>query len=1120
MKFSNNLPKNLEKTISDLARAREKAAKQKYLLDLGESLVMHLCSFVLGEYKNSGLTSLELEKSFLRNSKNIAFGIYLGWLRESSKFLNAQKCPSEIHELLHGSHDFVELWEYNSVYSAMKTEIELGSNDYQQSIEKALKNNPSKVNLLKFFDLFIELRNRVAHPHKEVKGKIISWPFSEEYFDTTNPYLEQALRKVINELSKIWEFRQYVVESNEEGLLTLKHEDSGEYSEFEKKTDFSEGVRVFANSSNTVLLSDWKLLIKAGDEAIEKIRQEEELLRNKATIEDLKESIVAALDDQQISLDELNFFESLGKTKMGLSKEQIKQLILEVANGMGIEDPFPEVDKRFIEVIDNAITTKTYNEFLLKLTGQQYGVDSNAFDKVFLERTFTLGVDPDEIRKNKVLQFTVAELTAFQGLMAAHKWLLSMGVFRKFTKESIFKIKDDSYQFGTKEYWHRTSFLALDSFVKTRLQKLVLDEELEWDTKQNNWQIGVMTGYAWCTFYPKNLPSKKILALHFSLYSSGDAAVGYLPDWKDYKDIKNYGLLLNVFVEHLKSFALEYAEDLKRYPNLVLWDSLNNNTYYSFTESINRFPWFYDHIYGFEQIQFYHTAQEITTNPSLLIDSFDISFNLFKGLFEAVNRDYMNMLNNEYLIDKYYLLIKEKLDSIENLLVAYGLCDSENLEQDSKALDDDEIALELQEEFEDKESINELKGSVHLGYFAREFRPKVKGYPVSISFQIKQDYLNNKLKYLIYVSCAGYLQNEIHRPIEQVLENLENLSFDNAEFYFKRSKFLVKLSIDELEYFDPIPLTQFFLRSLAEECAQTYTSFLGLKINNTYLIQFEDFFTKELDRATTILSPLFSNVINCERNWMKGNRFLDYVYSSKGVSHSIGWGLDFTNEQLFGGVIMHVGNSLKGALLMEQMEQMATTQKDWKFITKGASEVTNFYWVLDNNLPCIFSASSENNRNHKANHAFLNNQKTYWAAAKQDLKQWWQVELPETMTISKLLMKGSPHGKSFVKRFNLMYSVDKKNWQNVNDIEGLNDGFSCLEFTFENPFNAKYIRVLPTDFVGFPGFRIDFCAKKIVPSKIELQWLVPIASENDFTLLVNEFEEKINQLKAFKGLGV
>jgi hypothetical protein len=39
MQITNHLPKALEKTIQDLARSREKAAKQKYLIDLGEVLV-------------------------------------------------------------------------------------------------------------------------------------------------------------------------------------------------------------------------------------------------------------------------------------------------------------------------------------------------------------------------------------------------------------------------------------------------------------------------------------------------------------------------------------------------------------------------------------------------------------------------------------------------------------------------------------------------------------------------------------------------------------------------------------------------------------------------------------------------------------------------------------------------------------------------------------------------------------------------------------------------------------------------------------------------------------------------------------------------------------------------
>ena len=70
MNHSTQLPKNFEKALNELARAREKAAKQKYLLDLGESLVMHLCSFVLGEYKATDETFIDLEKSFIKNSKN------------------------------------------------------------------------------------------------------------------------------------------------------------------------------------------------------------------------------------------------------------------------------------------------------------------------------------------------------------------------------------------------------------------------------------------------------------------------------------------------------------------------------------------------------------------------------------------------------------------------------------------------------------------------------------------------------------------------------------------------------------------------------------------------------------------------------------------------------------------------------------------------------------------------------------------------------------------------------------------------------------------------------------------------------------------------------------------
>ena len=63
-----DLPKNFRDVLEDIERCREKSARQKYLLDLSEGLLIHVCAFVLGEYKYSGISSLELEKLLLKNN--------------------------------------------------------------------------------------------------------------------------------------------------------------------------------------------------------------------------------------------------------------------------------------------------------------------------------------------------------------------------------------------------------------------------------------------------------------------------------------------------------------------------------------------------------------------------------------------------------------------------------------------------------------------------------------------------------------------------------------------------------------------------------------------------------------------------------------------------------------------------------------------------------------------------------------------------------------------------------------------------------------------------------------------------------------------------------------------
>jgi hypothetical protein len=1120
MEIMAKLPKSIEKTINDLARAREKAAKQKYLLDLGESLVMHLCAFVLGEYKDKNITSVDLEKSFLKNSKNVSFGIYLGWLRESSKFLNQHKEPSIIQNLLHNSNELYELSYFIKIFEKLKVFIEEGHSDSLKSLveESIGKDNLAKTNLLAFFDSFIQLRNRVAHPHKEVKGKMVVWPFSESYFDATNAHLENALKRVISELNHIWEFKQFVVDANDEGVLTLLNEDSGELEEIKNNTKFEQGSKVFANTENKILLSDWKQLLKAGEEAIQKIRQEEEDLRNKATIEDLKVSIQSALDDNQISLDELNFFESLGKTKLGLSKDEMKKIIIEVASDLGIEDPFPDVDKRFIEVIDQAIQTKTYNEFLLKLTGQQYGVDNATFEKVFLERTFALSVDPEEIKKNRSLMFSANEFTLFQDLMRAQQWLANISLFNRFAKESLFKIKEDSYTYGTKEFYHRNSFLAVENFVKSRLDKLVLDTTSIWTTKQNNWQIGAMTGYAWCSVFPQNAPSKKILALNLTIHHDS-IFTGFLPDWKDYKTLENYGLLLNIFRQHLKEFTNEYKSDLEKFPQLKVWDSINNLGYYSLFELSQNHAWYFDYLYGFDMIQFVIKNKEIHENPMLVAEYFDISFNLFSGLFEGVNRDYLNLLQNKFEIQTKEQIIVKKLQDLVVIPENYGLVLEKNNESQNNASNENENGETVNNSVDNNLTEDFVKGSCNGGSFSISYQVKQKGYPLLIQFKIAQNFLDNKLDFIIQVSCAGYSQEESHLAVEKVLESMRELTFENATFNFMRSKLLMVLPINEIENFNPKEATNFFLSEFSTRCAYSYTSFLGLRVFNPKLQVFEADTIQKLDEFLTNNTSLFSNQIYQERNWIKGYRFIDYVYSNKTVLHWLGWGLEFKKDQLYAGIIFHVKDSLKGALFREQMEVLSAESIEWKYEVKGKAEVVEPEWIFENIDSVKLSASTEYNRNYMAKHADPTNQKTFWCAAKKDDEQWLQLDFSEPKELLRLKILGAPHEKTYTTVFNLVYSLDGKTWTKISNIRALERGDEIKYVEFSDLITAKIIRLQPIEFVGWPSFRVDAEIRKIVPSKIELQWMVPISTSNDLENVINILPTKIQEIKTLRGLG-
>jgi hypothetical protein len=1090
MTVTNKLPKNFEITLNDLARAREKAAKQKYLLDLGESLVMHLCSFVLGEYKATEKTNIELEKSFVKNNKNVSFGIYLGWLREGSKYLLKEQIPSKINQQLNGSNEFNELSLFIKLFDQLKSTIDSGETNLDAFKFNIANQSLGKTNLLQFFDSFIQLRNRVAHPHKEVKGKSISWPFNEAYFDIINPYLENAIKRILSELDQVWEYRNFIVDDNDGKSLTLIN-DEFEQVEITFKSDFNEGNKVIKNYENQILISEWTELLKASEAALNKIKQEEEELRNKATIEHLKDSIKSALDDEQISLEELNFFESLGKTKLNLSKEEIKKLIWDVAIEMGIENPFPEIDRRYVKLIDDSLKSRSFNAFILKLAGQQYGVDQLKFDELVSERAFALEIDLTEIELNANVEFTKNEFIDFQNLIKAQNWLSSISLFNKINKDSQYKITGDSYQEGTKEFNHRMAFLNVETFTKNRVLALNNDQKDYWQINQNNWQIGTMTGYAWCSIFPKDSIFGKILSLHLSLYPSGDVATGFLPDWKDYSLISNYGLLKSLFRNHLIDFLEKYQTDLKKYPDLRLWDWDTSNSAYSFLESYELNPWFYQYVYNFESIHFYLRPAQINKNPLSIRDSFDISFNLFSGLFEEIQRDYQNLLGNTFLIESVEKLILAKLEECKQILILYGFTNIE------------------------------AKGCVKDGEFILEIQEKVKGYPVLFKLLFAQDYLQDQLYFQIVIKCAGYHETEYHEKVERILSTMVNLKFEDSQVHFMRSLYFMNTKINDLQSFEPGIILSAFLDHFSNLCAQNYIEFLGLQIKDQTFSETCDQYTPLIDELSNYTASYLKNQVSKERNPMKGYRFIDYVYSNKKVTHWLGWGVIQKDSENYLGVIFNVNDTVKGAHFLESLEKIKNSNPIWQITNQvnSISDSVPFHWIFDEIDLKKFDSSSSWNRNYSARHAKIDNEKQFWCAKFKDDKQWISFEMDQPFEINKLKIQGAPHGKFYVKTFDLAYSVDKKSWTTLYNETGLKSGTDTKEISFETTIVAKYIKIIPIEFEGFPGIRIDFYGRPVQASQLELQALFKVNEIKDSDSIHQLLINCLNDLRNLEGLG-
>ena len=96
------------------------------------------------------------------------------------------------------------------------------------------------------------------------------------------------------------------------------------------------------------------------------------------------------------------------------------------------------------------------------------------------------------------------------------------------------------------------------------------------------------------------------------------------------------------------------------------------------------------------------------------------------------------------------------------------------------------------------------------------------------------------------------------------------------------------------------------------------------------------------------------------------------------------------------------------------------------------------------------------------------NSRTGWRAAKQDKKQWAQLDLGKKTTVIGIQIqayKGWPDPKTWVTMFRVSSSCDAKTWtlvENGKEFNGPKDTYSLYDRMFKAPVSARYVRILPT----------------------------------------------------------
>ena len=209
--------------------------------------------------------------------------------------------------------------------------------------------------------------------------------------------------------------------------------------------------------------------------------------------------------------------------------------------------------------------------------------------------------------------------------------------------------------------------------------------------------------------------------------------------------------------------------------------------------------------------------------------------------------------------------------------------------------------------------------------------------------------------------------------------------------------------------------------------------------------------------------------------------YLDYVSSgNKHGYHWIGWGLKYLKGNFYFGTILHVASTIKGSVLSDQMQNFQKSNTDWVLLEQGVRpERSEAVWMNGILEDKAYQSSSDYNRNHSAALARLNAEpKTAnWSSLKCDDQQWLQIDLGEVKTIWGIAIQGRYNRDQWITMFSIQTSVDGKTWINQLDrVKGNTDRNTVIEYDFEFPLQARYVRMIPIEWHIWISSRFDVLA--------------------------------------------